>query len=145
MPDFSRGDNAGDNEEYDRSIEGDDKSWVPDDALASLVSERAINPDESEEQLTRRLFKENSASAALQIIHVSHHGTNERTRLDASKYIVERVLGKIGDDKFEGEKNPLEALMEGVLEQAEAFANSPYNHPAIETPDDGKGILDENK
>lgn len=155
MPDFRNPHG----EEFDDTAS--DKAWVPDDALASLVSERELNPDESDEQLTRRLFKENSAKAALQIVFVSNHGTNERTRLDASKYIVERVLGKIGDDVFEGAKNPLEALMEDVLEQAEAFANSnisssssnnsssnssnPYTETPGSTPDNGKGILDENR
>ena len=105
----------------------DDENWVPDAALKGLITEREVHPEESEEQLTRRLFRENSAAAALGIIHVSKHGQNERTRLDASKYIVERVLGKVGDDAYEGEKSPLELLMAGVLQSAESFANNPSN------------------
>ena len=104
-------------------IEGED-SWVADEALASLVSERQVHPEETEEQLTRRLFRENSANAALGIIHIAVHGANERTRLDASKYVIERVLGKVGDDAFQAEKSPLESLMEGVLQQAEAFTTA---------------------
>jgi hypothetical protein len=41
----------------------------------------------------RRLFEENSARAALQIIRLSEGASGERVRLDASKYIIERVLG----------------------------------------------------
>lgn len=108
----------------DRPRSSFDKDWVPDEALAALTSERSLSPDETEEQLTRRLFRENAANAALGIIHIAVHGTNERTRLDASKYVVERVLGKVGDDAYDAEKSPLEALMEGVLQQAEAFTTA---------------------
>lgn len=107
-----------------------DDSWIADEALASLVTEREVHPDETEEQMTRRLFRENAANAALAIIHTAVHGTNERTRLDASKYVVERVLGKVGDDAYDAEKSPLEALMEGVLKSAEEFtmvAAAPHN------------------
>jgi hypothetical protein len=41
----------------------------------------------------RRLFEENSATAAMRIITLSNSAASERVRLDASKYIVERVLG----------------------------------------------------
>lgn len=107
--------------DYSNGPEDSDDSWIPDEALNSLVAERTVHPDESEEQLTRRLFRENSSSAALGIIHIAVYGTNERTRLDASKYVVERVLGKVGDDAFDAEKSPLELMLEGVMRQAETF------------------------
>lgn len=112
-------------------------NWIPDEALKGLVTEREVHPEESEEMLTRRLFRENSANAALGIIHIAVHGTNERTRLDASKYVVERVLGKVGDDAFDAAKSPLESLMEGVLMQAEAYTTAAaLNPPSHPTQDD---------
>lgn len=41
----------------------------------------------------RRLFEENSIKAGMQIINLSNTAMSERIRLDASKYIVERVMG----------------------------------------------------
>jgi sensor histidine kinase regulating citrate/malate metabolism len=102
--------------------DADDDSWVPEDALANLTSERTLNPAETEEQLARRLLKENVPQAVLAIIHTSQHGTSERVRLDASKYIVERVLGKVGDDAY-GEISPLTKFLDQMASDAEAHAN----------------------
>jgi predicted hydrolase (HD superfamily) len=77
-----------------------ESSWVPDDALNSLVTERTIHPEEDNEATARRLLRENVAASVLGIVHTAIHGTNERTRLDAQKYVVERVLGRVGDDAY---------------------------------------------
>ena len=96
--------------EYDNSV------WVPDDALQSLVTERELHEGETEEQMARRLLIENVGAATLSIINVALHGSTERTRLDASKYVVERVLGRVGDDAFGGTRSPAELLIEEVTQ-----------------------------
>jgi hypothetical protein len=48
---------------------------------------------ETPAQTLKRLFEENSAAAAVQIIKLSQHASTERIRFDACKYIVERVVG----------------------------------------------------
>ncbi len=93
--------------------------WVPDDALNSLAMEQSVRPEETPEAITRRLMRENASVAALSIIHLSKHASTERMRLDASKYVLDRVLGRIGDDLSES-NDPLALFLEGV----EEYANS---------------------
>lgn len=96
------------------------REWVSDDALASLATERQLHEDETEEGTARRLMRENVGVATLSIIHLATHGSNDRLRLDASKYIVERVLGRVGDDAFGDERSPLE----NMFRKLEEIANS---------------------
>ena len=100
------------------SDDNEHQDWVPDEALDALTAEREFHPAEDEKQLTRRLFRENSPVAAMGIINTAKHDPNSRVRLDAQKYIIERVLGKVGDDAT-GDKLPLETF----LAQVEAAAN----------------------
>jgi hypothetical protein len=106
--------------EYSEAAQGSD-SWVPDDALAALNMERQLNPSETEEQLARRLLREALPRSAASIIHMATHSYNERVRLDASKYVVERTMGRIGDN-FEGDVNPWEKLFNDIM-------NAPANRP----------------
>lgn len=102
------------------------KEWVPEDALSSLVTERTLNPEESEEQTARRLLRENLPAAVLGIVHTSIHGENSRIRLDAQKYITERVLGRIGDDAFGADISPVDEFansMQAALAKIEQMAN----------------------
>jgi hypothetical protein len=80
--------------------DGTNEAGEPDDKaleaarMEAQVFGRAPNGEgETPRQTLRRLFEENSARAALQIINLSNSASGERVRLDASKYIVERVLG----------------------------------------------------
>ena len=93
---------------------------VDDDVLAALNMERQMNPGETEKELARRLMKENLPQVTMNVINTALHGSNDRIRFDASKYIMERVLGKIGDDTYETSKSPLEELFDDVT----AFVNS---------------------
>ena len=93
---------------------------VDDDVLAALNMERQMNPGETEKELARRLMKENLPQVTMNVINTALHGSNDRIRFDASKYVMERVLGKIGDDTYETSKSPLEELFDDVT----AFVNS---------------------
>lgn len=98
--------------------EGED-GWLPDDVGAALLMEKQLNPDETEEQSVKRLFREASPHAAMSIIRLAQTSTNERTRLDASKYVVERVIGKIGEDEG-GVSSPIDDLMGDVISHLQA-------------------------
>jgi len=104
------------------------QTWNADDALDFLVMERAVNPSESVEEMSRRLFHENLPTAVASIVHVAIHSPNEKTRLEASKYVVERVLGKIGTETLDEGKSPWEELLANVVtngvDAAESHANS---------------------
>lgn len=97
---------------------GSRREWVPEEALDSLVTERTMREEESEEQLARRLLRENAGIAVHSIVHVAIHGTNERSRLDASKYILERVLGRVGDDAFGQPDSPIQSFVDEVIAYA---------------------------
>jgi len=106
--------------ETDETI--DDRAWIPDSAIEGLAMERDAHPSESDIELTRRQFRESSPAAAASIVHLALYSAVEKVRLDASKYVVERVLGKPGEENPHG-RTPLEALLEGVYKPIEEYAN----------------------
>lgn len=98
------------------------RDWVPDDALKNLEMESALHGKESPEELAHRLLKENAAMAVLSLVHASQHGRTERIRVDASKYIVDRTLGKIGDENTGNDT--LADLLGDVVKTAEQFTKA---------------------
>lgn len=97
--------------------EDNEDTWVPDDALRALQMERDLSPSETQGELANRIFRENAPAAAASIVHTALHGTNERIRLDAAKYTVERLLGRVGDGNPSAAANPLDAFI-NALENA---------------------------
>ena len=82
--------------------------WDPERALASLTSEAQIFGLEPHQQ-AQKIFAENAASAAMVIVHTARYGENERVRLQAAEYVVERTLGPVGSGT--AEEAPWEALL----------------------------------
>jgi hypothetical protein len=96
-----------------REMTPDDPGYIPDDLVTKLEEERAtLNPDQSREQQAREIFGLNVAAAAATITQVAMYGTTERIRLEASKYVVERILGKLGEDV--GVSDPLKDFLTSV-------------------------------
>jgi hypothetical protein len=91
-----------------------EKPWIPDDALTGLVSERSLHPEEDEVALAQRLFRENTPAAAASIIHSAIHSPSERVRLDASKYVLERTMGPVGETNVE--ISPTEDFISKVID-----------------------------
>ncbi len=110
--DFGRGESG------ERDPFGDD--WMPTDFEQALKGEKELHPDEDPETTARRLLRENVGGAVMQIARAATHGATDRIRLEASKYIVERVLGRVGDDSFDGIKSPVESFIDDVIEYAHA-------------------------
>ena len=111
------------NSDHGSEIPEDDPRYLPDDMVASLKTERSLlDPDMSEAEQSRHIFNEHAPAAAATIAHIAIHGTSERVRLDASKYVVERVLGRVGDDV--GTTDPLKDFMNSFFQKAEAHANA---------------------
>lgn len=98
------------------------KAWLPEDAQEAMMLEAQMHPDETDEARARRVLREAGPAAAVAIVHVAQYGESSRVRLDASKYIIDRLLGKIGDDG-EGEVDPVELLLRGTIKDVEAYAN----------------------
>jgi hypothetical protein len=93
----------------------DDRSWIPDHAIEALNQERHMQEPKSDIEFTREQFRQSAPHAAAAIVHLALHSQNERIRLQSAQYVVERVLGRPGEENPHG-RTPLEALMEGVLQ-----------------------------
>lgn len=96
-------------------------TWQPSDIEGILITERTINPQESNEEMARRLINEGVTTAVLGVLHIARHSQNERVRLDAQKYIVERALGRVGDDAFV--ENPMNKFIKDVTQFVDAHVN----------------------
>jgi hypothetical protein len=79
-----------------------------------------LYPNEDEEARARRIFRQALPIAAAQIVHLSTNATNEATRYKAATYVVERVLGKPGEDPSHAPGGLLAELVEGFERQLKA-------------------------
>lgn len=119
--------------QYGRNPADDD--WVSDKALEAAKLESQVfgaqyansanragpnGEGETTAQTLRRLFDENSPAAAGQIIRLSNSAASEAVRLRAAAYIVERVLGPIGAQGYQGTgANAVPGSLEHSLHQIE--------------------------
>lgn len=88
--------------------------WVPDDALENMIMEREYHPGETAPKTSKRLMEENAPVVAQSMIHLALHSQNERTRLDAGKYILDRVMGRVGEEILPKEDSPIEQFISEV-------------------------------
>jgi len=117
-----------------RGRDRDDADWVSDEDLAAAMQmeQTVFGRDLSagaSKSLAKRLFQENAAAAAQSIIKTAIHGSTEKVRFDAAKYVLERALGPAAQafkDGDEGELDPLEAAVEKLMGNAGKRGNS---HP----------------
>lgn len=96
------------------------KQWVPDDALEGMIMERTFHPDESNPKTVKRLMDENAPVVAMSIIHLALHSNSERTRLDAGRYIMDRILGRVGEELLPTEDSPIDKFVSEVMSDIEA-------------------------
>jgi len=96
--------------------------WPNDGDFESLAMERTIHPEMSHEDLAQHIFEENAAMAAQSIVTLAAGSTNERVRLSASVYVVERILGKAPVSPSTV-KAPWEKLLASTIVDVETYAN----------------------
>lgn len=97
---------------------GMDHEWNPEDVLSGMLDERTtIHPDESYADTAKRMFEENVIGATASLVHLALNSQNEKIRLDASKYIIERNLGSVNNPVSSGKGDPWDALLENVIVQ----------------------------
>src|SRR5215213_7049992 len=107
---------AGNGEENEFADDG----WVPEESLRFLVEEKLLNPDETPVERAKRLMTENVDTAAATMIWIAKNSESERNRAEASKYIMERVLGRAGDAPATGTLDDLFARLDKMNEMAAA-------------------------
>lgn len=79
----------------------------------------------SSEQRAQYVFQLNAELAATSIANLAVNATNERTRLDAAKYVVERVLGRVPDTKnMSAEGDPWDGIYSAVVKEPSAAARA---------------------
>ena len=91
------------------------QDWDIEDALRSMEIEKQIHRDQSSGDIAARIFDENTVPAALALVHLAQHSPNEKIRMDAAKYVLERVMGRLGDEAKSGADNPLEKLLADIV------------------------------
>lgn len=94
--------------------------WDSAEAIESLKMERSVHPEETNETLTKRILEQAAPMAAQSIVHLALHSTNDNTRLNAAKYVTDRLL----DAETESGKAVWERMMAEVISDAELHANT---------------------
>jgi hypothetical protein len=112
-----------------------DESWVPDKALAYLTTEAQLHPEETSVERAKRLMVENVDTAAATMIWIARNSDSERNRAEASKYLLERVLGRAGDAPATGTLDDLFARLDHMNEMAAAQAQAGPHSTGLELPD----------
>lgn len=94
-------------------------SWMSDEELALLASApMASTGSKTAEKLAMEVFRDNLPLAAQVICEIACNSESERNRLTASKYIVERVLGRTPDAKADESRNePWSDLFGSVMRE----------------------------
>src|SRR5580765_602566 len=75
------------------SPESDSPTTPPEELLQEIV----FGPSASEVEAARKIFREGLVPATQSIAHLATFSKNDRIRLEASKYVVERNLGKVAE------------------------------------------------
>jgi hypothetical protein len=101
-----------------------DDQWVPDEALAFLTTEQQMNPEETPVERAKRLLTENVDTAAATMIWIMRNSQSEKNRGEASKYLMERVLGRAGDAPATGTLDEMFKKLDVYMEMAAAMEQS---------------------
>lgn len=102
------------------------QEWRDSGAMAQALSDATsekILLNTSYEAQTRGHLERAAPAAARSIIGIALYSTDEKTRLRAAQYVIDRQLGRIGEAKQVSKVNPLEDLLADVVQTAESFVN----------------------
>jgi hypothetical protein len=76
-------------------------TWNPEDAIEQLVLESAALEVGNPVDTAQNILKDNAGRAALAVVHMAVHSRDERIRLKAAQYVLDKVIAKNGvDDPF---------------------------------------------
>lgn len=103
---------------WEHEMSEEEEDWLPEGSIESLAMEKELHPDETPEQTARRILRENTPAAVMKIVHLMQHGDTSRMQFEASKYITDRILGPTGSDAYDGDKDPVTAFVDDVVDYA---------------------------
>ena len=93
-----------------------------DDIQRNARLEMELDPSQSEEEVSRRIFREGLVPATQAIVHLANYGTNDNVRFRAATYVVERNLGPIASGL--GKDEEWEALVKNIMRSEGADSDS---------------------
>lgn len=100
-------------QEFDPEAKEESLSGLTAEDISSLESERLMFK-ETEAQMAGRMFRQNLVPAVRSLTQIALHSNSEKLRVDASKYIIERNLGRIQDNPPAPTHDPLADLYNAV-------------------------------
>lgn len=81
------------------------KTWDVDEALQSLtptqealIKDTNLSDSTQVAEMVNGLFRQHAAEAALSIVQIALHGSNERMRFSASQYVIDMATSSGGED-----------------------------------------------
>lgn len=80
------------------------------------------------------IFKAAAPSAAQEIVNLSLNAVNERVKLDASKYVIDRVMGRVTDRGVMGDGD-------GTAPWADIYATTVIREPAASARAQGAPVV----
>ena len=98
--------------------------WVTQADLDLIKCETIENPDVTPEDLSIKFQRNALPEVTLGVLRIAKHHPDARLRLDASKYVMDRILGKPGTYITTGDDLPVEAIMNSVMNNIDQMLNS---------------------
>lgn len=97
--------------------------WISDEELAALA--QPLDPPGKYEAIAQKRLKQLAPDAVAVIVDIMNHSENDKTRLDAAKYVLDRALGKIEAPTVSGGDRPAwESVIDSVLVEPDAAARA---------------------
>lgn len=105
-----------------------DPNWDPETALRDLKDpiEVSLYDGESPADTARRILKENAPLVAKSLVYLAVNSPNERVRLQAGIYVMDRNLGRISDagPLFADHSDPLMKLLTEISSSVPGIKNA---------------------
>lgn len=94
---------------------------ITEEELAEFASIQ-FNDPAAYAAATQKVFEHRAMEVAEELVRIALHGTTDRARIDAGKYIIDRTLGKIKDrDDASATKEPWEGIFGTVVREPTAL------------------------
>lgn len=93
---------------------------VTEEEIAALTKVEYKRTSSGAAQAAEDIIARSAIDAAHSLVSLAINASNERTRLAASQYIIDRTCGKVGEAKDNSKINPLDELVMGVIREPSA-------------------------
>lgn len=90
---------------------------TPDEELRLLAAQPMPDTVKSQAKLAQQIFEDNAGLAAEIVCDIMVNSPNEKTKLMAAKYVADRVLGRVGEQKVAESENPWDNLFNSVIRE----------------------------